>query len=666
MLTTHITTFELNHQPEADNPEMSRMVADNNRSLFALAEETKKEFLLKANGNAINWNRVPGLELNIQGVIGTVCVPSGCIGVAARACANIPFEPVQTMELLKDRPSWSRFCHSMNVFAEYSADNGGIIELICTKYYVPTTMALARDFCTLRYSSDLDDGSLVVCEKSISDFDDDPSSLSALEFVRARMLASGYMICPAEVGSTIHLVQHFDFEASSIPEAVRPLYESSEHLAQMTVVSALRYVEHVYNETNGKLKYVCHEHPALLRSFSQKLSRGFNNAVSGFSEDGWALMNDNSSCNDVFMCNKRTTSFGAYSNCDSILCVKSSILLQNVCRVGLLKLIKERRSAWMGFNFQKYMVASRPTSLSFPGLDISHISEFPVLLGYTNHDDGVLEITRFDRRLFNYYRHDLYHLQVTNGMKDKGVGACSELIFAPIEGALPNVAVQLCCGFRIFSLGSNTASASHQHSMLVLAFQFPYETKHLGEIEAVVRLYVQHVISSVKNLYLEVMIPSVPSSSVVTHEPTLENLANLISNSYRLKLGVEMLGFSHWDPYSAFELVHHHQDAILCYAFMPSAPECTYANLAAHTMLQTTPEDLSMLTVDRVFGGSNFSLVFVFPILMELGYAFIPSGYTTSATNLVVSYKQVVVWRVQASDNWFDGLALAFVDWSFI
>ncbi|GFP89155.1 hypothetical protein PHJA_001059200 [Phtheirospermum japonicum] len=85
------------------------------------------------------------------------------------------------------------------------------------------------------------------------------------------------------------------------------------------------------------------------------------------------------------------------------------------------------------------------------------------------------------------------------------------------------------------------------------------------------RLYVQHVMSSVRDIYLEVMSPGEASSSIVTHEPILANLANLISQSYRLQ------------------------------------PECVYANRAAHNMLQTTPEDLPMLIMDWVFGGSNFS-----------------------------------------------------------
>ncbi|CAL5400546.1 unnamed protein product [Camellia sinensis] len=34
--------------------------------------------------------------------------------------------------------------------------------------YAPTTLAPARDFCLLRYTSVMEDGSLVVCERSLS------------------------------------------------------------------------------------------------------------------------------------------------------------------------------------------------------------------------------------------------------------------------------------------------------------------------------------------------------------------------------------------------------------------------------------------------------------------------------------------------------------------
>lgn len=51
-----------------------------------------------------------------------------------------------------------------------------------------------------------------ICERSISGSDAAPSSPAALEFVRGRLLASGFMIRPSEGGSTIYLVDHMDLE----------------------------------------------------------------------------------------------------------------------------------------------------------------------------------------------------------------------------------------------------------------------------------------------------------------------------------------------------------------------------------------------------------------------------------------------------------------------
>ncbi|KAL8539267.1 hypothetical protein ACS0TY_001045 [Phlomoides rotata] len=60
-------------------------------------------------------------------------------------------------------------------------------------------------------------------------------------FVRAEMLHSGYLIRPCEGGgSIIHIVDHMNLEAWSVPEVLRPLYQSSTVLAQKTTMAALR------------------------------------------------------------------------------------------------------------------------------------------------------------------------------------------------------------------------------------------------------------------------------------------------------------------------------------------------------------------------------------------------------------------------------------------
>lgn len=98
----------------------------------------------------------------------------------------------QVAEILKDRPSWYRDCRAVDVLNVLPTASGGTIELlymqvparllrsssfflgiICIfealnislmiKVYAPTTLAPARDFVLLRYTSVLEDGSLVVC-----------------------------------------------------------------------------------------------------------------------------------------------------------------------------------------------------------------------------------------------------------------------------------------------------------------------------------------------------------------------------------------------------------------------------------------------------------------------------------------------------------------------
>lgn len=81
------------------------------------------------------------------------------------------------------------------------------------KLYAPTTLAPARDFWLLRYTSVLEDGSLVVCERSLNNTQNGPSIPQAPHFVRAEMLPSGYLIRPCEGGgSIIHIVDHLDLE----------------------------------------------------------------------------------------------------------------------------------------------------------------------------------------------------------------------------------------------------------------------------------------------------------------------------------------------------------------------------------------------------------------------------------------------------------------------
>jgi homeobox-leucine zipper protein len=64
------------------------------------------------------------------------------------------------------------------------------------------------------------------------------------------MKPSGFLIRPCDGGGSIlHIVDHVDLDAWSVPEVMRPLYESSKILAQkMTVaVSSNTFIQTVYD-----------------------------------------------------------------------------------------------------------------------------------------------------------------------------------------------------------------------------------------------------------------------------------------------------------------------------------------------------------------------------------------------------------------------------------
>ncbi|KAL0303156.1 UNVERIFIED_CONTAM: Homeobox-leucine zipper protein REVOLUTA [Sesamum radiatum] len=458
-------------------------------------------------------------------------------------------------------------------------------------------------------------------------------------------------------------------------------------------MKALEYIEHIASETHDKTSHAYSEGPAFLRSFSQRLSRGFNDAINGFTEDGWTLL-DADAPGDIIVSVKRLKNFEDSRNYDSVICMKASLLLQKVLPARLTMVLKERRSCWMNINLADHTaVFLGPTCFAFPGSSTYNLSETGVLLGHTNNnDDEILEVLRFDRIAHpqhNVSSGDLYHLQICNGMKDSGIGACSELIFAPIDRTIPNDAVLLSSGFRIISLPPNAGSqssanmnstgpsnttdvgtaASNPSSVLILAFQFPFDTHLQDKVASVARKYVQHVISYVKNISLEAMPSgSNPEANSNTSDPATglmiapdstyaATLANLICQSYRQ---IEFRCGHVWLQLPEYRLFLGTDTA------SPSLPVCLYANQAGLDLLETTANNLLSLTVDRVLGGSNnFSLSSILPTIMQQGYAILPPGCCISEMNRQVSYEQAVVWRVQGSDGSVPCLALAFMNWSF-
>ncbi|KAG5515493.1 hypothetical protein RHGRI_036517 [Rhododendron griersonianum] len=632
--------------------------ANNPAGLLSIAEETLAEFLSKATGTAVDWVQMPGMKPGPDSV-GIFAISHSCSGVAARACGLVSLEPTKIAEILKDRPSWFRDCRSLEVFTMCPAGNGGTIELIYTQIYAPTTLAPARDLWTLRYSTTLENGSLVVCERSLSGSGAGPNAAAASQFVRAEMLPSGYLIRPCEGGgSIIHIVDHLNFEAWSVPEVLRPLYVSSKAVAQKMTIAALRYIRQIAQETSGEVVYGMGRQPAVLRTFSQRLSRGFNDAVNGFNDDGWSVLNCDGT-EDVVVAVNSTKCLGAIStHCSSlpllggILCAKASMLLQ-----------------WADFSVDAYSAAAlKANSFAYPGMRPTRFTGNQIImpLGHTIEQEEMLEVIRLEGHFLPqedaFISRDIHLLQLCRGTDENAVGACSELVFAPIDEMFPDDAPLLPSGFRVIPLDSKSdnltahrtldltsslevgpatnhtsGDASTSRSVLTIAFQFPYDSSLQENIATMARQYVRTVMSSVQRVAMAIS----PSGLTPTVGP-------------RLSPGSpEALTLAHW----------------ICQSYRHvSLPVFIFANQAGLDMLETTLVALQDITLDKIFDESGRKALYSdFANIMQQGFACSPAGICMSTMGRHVSYEQAIAWKVLAAEeNTVHCLAFSFVNWSFV
>ncbi|GAA0149781.1 homeodomain transcription factor [Lithospermum erythrorhizon] len=443
-------------------PQHSLRDTNSPAGLLSIAEETLSEFLSKATGTAVDWVQMPGMKPGPDSV-GVFAISHGSSGVAARACGLVSLEPTKIVEILKDRPCWFRDCRSLEVFTMIPTSSGGTIELVYTQTYAPTTLAPARDFWTIRYTTTLENGSLVVCERSLSGTGAGPNAGAASQFVRAEMLPSGYLVRPCEGGgSIIHIVDHVNLEAWSVPEVLRPLYESSKVVAQKLTIAALRYVRQIAQETSGEVVYGLGRQPALLRTFSQRLSRGFNDAINGFNDEGWSLLNFDGA-EDVTVTVNSTKSLSNSSHSfplvGGILCAKASMLLKNVPAAVLVRFLREHRSEWADFSVDAYCAASlKAGSFPYSGMRPTRFtgSQTIMPLGHAVEHEEMLEVIRLEGQsmgqLDAFNSRDIHLLQMCSGIDESAVGACFELVFAPIDEMFPDDAPLLPSGFRIIPL----------------------------------------------------------------------------------------------------------------------------------------------------------------------------------------------------------------------
>ncbi|XP_055804750.1 homeobox-leucine zipper protein ATHB-14-like isoform X2 [Solanum dulcamara] len=700
--------------PTPQHPERD---ANNPAGLLAIAEETLAEFLGKATGTAVDWVQMIGMKPGPDS-IGIVAVSRNCSGVAARACGLVSLEPTKVAEILKDRPSWYRDCRCLNVLSVIPTGNGGTIELIYLQTYAPTTLATARDFWTLRYTTSLEDGSLVICERSLSTATGGPTGPPATSFVRAEMLPSGYLIRPCEGGgSMIHIVDHIDLDAWSVPEVLRPLYESSKILAQKMTMAALRHIRQIAQETSGEIQYTGGRQPAVLRALSQRLCRGFNDAVNGFVDDGWTIM-DSDGVEDVTIAiNSSSSKFlGSQYNTLSILptfggilCARASMLLQNVPPALLVRFLREHRSEWADYGVDAYSAASLKASpYAVPCARTGGFPSSQVILplAQTVEHEEFLEVVRLEGPAFSpediALSRDMYLLQLCSGVDENAAGACAQLVFAPIDESFGDDAPLLPSGFRVIPLepksdvpaaartldlastleagtgGSGTRPAGeieagnyNHRSVLTIAFQFTFENHYQDNVAAMARQYVRSIVGSVQRVAMAIA-PSRLSSQLTPKpfpgSPEAVTLARWISRSYRVHTGGDLFQVDSRAGDAVLKQLWHHSDAIMCCSVkMNASAVFKFANQAGLDMLETTLLALQDVMLDKILDEAGRKvLLSEFSNIMQQGFAYLPAGICVSCMGRPISYEQAIAWKVLNDDDSNHCLAFMFINWSFV
>ncbi|VFQ97392.1 unnamed protein product [Cuscuta campestris] len=692
--------------------------ANNPAGLLAIAEETLAEFLGKATGTAVDWVQMIGMKPGPDS-IGIVAVSRNCSGVAGRACGLVSLEPTKVAEILKDRPSWYRDCRCLNVLSVLPTGNGGTIELVYMQIYAPTTLASARDFWTLRYTTNLEDGSLVICERSLTSKTGGPSGPPATSFVRAEMLPSGYLIRPCEGGgSMIHIVDHIDLDVRSIPEVLRPLYESSKILVQKMTMAALRHIRQIAQETSGEIQYSGGRQPSVLRALSQRLCRGFNDAVNGFVDDGWTVIGSDGIEDVTIAINSSPTKFlGSHNNNLSmlptfggVLCARASMLLQNVPPALLVRFLREHRSEWADYGVDTYTAASLKASpyavpLARPGgFPSSHVI---LPLAQTVEHEEFLEVVRLEGPAFSpddiALSRDMYLLQLCSGVDENAGGGCAQLVFAPIDESFGDDAPLLPSGFRVIPLepksdvpgttrtldlastlevgkgggtrqagGSEVQPSSYNHrSVLTIAFQFSFENHYRDNVAAMARQYVRSIVSSVQRVAMAIAPSQISphlAPKTIPGSPEAITLSRWICRSYRMHTGSDLLHLESQAGDAVLKQLWHHSEAIMCCSVkMNASAVFTFANQAGLDLLETTLLALQDVMLDKILDEAGRKvLVSEFSKIMQQGFAYLPPGICVSSMGRPVSYEQAIAWKVLNDEDANHCLAFMFINWSFV
>ncbi|CAD6266915.1 unnamed protein product [Miscanthus lutarioriparius] len=612
------------HPPQRD--------ANNPAGLLAIAEETLAEFMSKATGTAVNWVQMVGMKPGPDSV-GIIAVSHNCSGVAARACGLVSLEPTKVAEILKDRASWYRDCRHVDIL-----------------HVIP-------------YGSH---------ERSLTQSTGGPSGPNTPNFIRAEVLPSGYLIRPCDGGgSMIYIVDHVDLNASSVPEVLRPLYECPKILAQKMTAAALRHIRQIAHESSGEMPYGVGRQPAVLRTFSQRLSRGFNDAVSGFPDDGWSPLLSSDECATCYTC---------------------------------ARFLREHRSEWADPGVDAYSAASlRANSYAVPGLRAGGFMGNQVILplARTLEHEECLEVIRLEGHGFSHedvlLSRDMFLLQLCSGVDENAPGACAQLVFAPIDESFADDAPLLPSGFRVIPLDAKTdvpsatrtldlASALEvgsgglralsdgsgtctTRSVLTIAFQFSFENHLRESVAAMSRQYVRGVMASVQRVAMAIAPSRLGLHIQLKHPPGSPEalaLATWIGRSYRAHTGTEIRWSDTEGADSPLMPFWKHSDAILCCSLKP-AFTLKFANSAGFDILETTVVNIQDLPLEAVLDDDGQKALFAqLPKIMQQGLAYLPGGVCRSSMGRQASYEQAEAWKVVGDDGAPQCLALMLVNWTFI
>nr|AWD38912.1 class III homeodomain-leucine zipper protein [Ceratopteris pteridoides] len=676
--------------------------------LAAIAEETLTEFLAKATGTAVEWIQMPGMKPGPDS-IGIVAVSDGSNGIAARACGLVGLDPAKIVELLKNRPLWLSDCRRMEVVGTCTSTSGGMVELLYMQFYAPTTLAMPRDFYTLRYTTVLDDCNVVVCERSLPLSHGDPVLPPSDQFVRAKMHSSGYLIRPyGGVGSIVYLVDHMDLQPETVPEVLRPLYESSPVLAQRVTMGAMRYLRTVAHDVDGDSSPVRGLQPAVIRTLTQRMARGFNEAINCLSDDGWSSMPSDGMDDVTIAVNTYPVSRmsqGQFLFCDrlpaasdGVLCAKTSMLLQNVPPALLIRFLREHRSEWADLEVCTDIAASLGHAPLASRRGVSCYGSAPLLLSHSPEQRELLELLQMDSPTVfqdgGFYAKDNFLLQLCTGLDEASVGASAQLVFAPVSVSVSEDMPLVSSGFRVVPLDSSLANEHEMartldlasvlesggriispsadkgptcpmRSVLTIAFQFPCEIQTFECVATLARKYVRTVVASVLRVAMALASNLSPPADLkqTPGTPELLILVQRMLQSYESHFGIELLKGHSESIDTLFKLLWHLPDAILC-CIVKASPELIFANQSGLDMLETSSNELQTLDWQKMLDeNERKSFCTELDEVLQRGFAYLPRGVRISATGRVATFERGVAWKVHSEMP--ECLAYMFVKWSF-